>query len=102
VGSGSITLDDLVAGRPLGRGWLTDFLQRHRTRLEADAQLSAGFRALAGDPGAAVPGDVLAELLRQGLVRRGPAGTHPLRGRIYRRLLQTDDKAGAQRRTLFL
>jgi len=87
------TLDDLAAGAPLGPSLAADHLRQHRTRLAASPDLAQAFAVLAKDPAATVRADLLDALIRQGLVRQGEGGTHPLRYRLYERLLQPDPAA---------
>src|SRR6185436_12383843 len=92
------TLADLAAGAPLDRSLAADHLREHRTRLDASPELGQAFAALAKDPATPVDGKILDALIRQGLIRQGERGTHPVRYRLYERLLQPDPAAAPPRR----
>jgi hypothetical protein len=92
------TLAEFASGVPLGPSLITDHLREHRTRVDASSALAAAFAALAKNPSAAVEPEVLDALIRQGLVRQGVAGTHPVRYRLYERILLPDPSAVLARR----
>ena len=93
------TLDALASGAALGPSLAADHLREHRQRLDATPHLAAVFAALATDPAAGVDTSALDELLRQGLVRQGERGAHPIRYPIYERLLRPDtEQLGVRRR----
>jgi AAA-like domain/TIR domain len=97
-------LSALAAGPPPVPSLAADHLRQHRTRLAASPDLAQGFAALAANPAASVPSAVLDALIRQGLVRQGDKGTHPVRYRLYQRLLTADAEpapANRVRRRLF-
>ncbi|WP_437520600.1 AAA-like domain-containing protein [Sorangium sp. So ce726] len=96
------TLVDLASGAPLGRSLAADHLYEHRTRLNASPELGQAFASLAKDPATRVDGKTLDALIRQGLVQQGERGTHPVRYRIYERLLQTEPAVAPVRRRLRL
>ncbi|MFO0754963.1 MAG: AAA-like domain-containing protein [Byssovorax sp.] len=86
-------LDHLAAGAPLGPSLIAQTLREHRTRLDASPDLAAAFQALAESPAAPVKTELLDTLVRAGLVREGPNGTHPIRYRLFERLLHPDPEA---------
>ncbi len=92
------SLDELTSGEALGRSLAADHLREHRHRLDADPALGAALATLAEDPAAQVEAPVLDALLRQGLVRQGEHGTHPIRYPLYQRLLGPDPETLSMRR----
>jgi hypothetical protein len=90
---GHYTLDRLAAGDFLGPSLVARHLREHRTRLDASPELAAAFAALAASPDAVVKAELIDALVRQGLVREGSQGTHPVRYRLYERLLHPDPEA---------
>jgi hypothetical protein len=92
------SLDDLASGVPQGKSLAADHLREHRARLDASPELGQAFAALAKDPAARVDDKILGALIRQGLVRQGEHGTHPVRYGLYQRLLEPDPAAAPARR----
>ncbi len=84
------TIEDLARGAPLGPSLAADHLREHRQRLDGQPELAAAFADLARDPAVSVDATALDALLRQGLVRQGERGTHPVRYPLYERLLRRD------------
>lgn len=99
---GHCTLDRLAAGETPQQGLLADYLHRARSRLDADPALAAAFAALREDPAAVVPPAVADQLIRQGLVTRGPGGTHPVRYRLFERIAVADVATGPRKLRLFV
>src|SRR5262249_45109448 len=66
--------------------------------LDASPELAQAFADLATDPATPVKDKTLDALIRQGLVKQGERGTHPVRYRFYQRLLAPDPEASLPRR----
>jgi hypothetical protein len=81
------SLDDLEAGKPLGRSNIGDHVSRLRSYLDAVPALGASFANLAQEPAASVVSEILDELIRLGVVTQDAGGRHPIRYRLYERLL---------------
>ena len=82
------TIADLLRGASLGCSLIADYLQRDQVRLDAAPDLGETFSELAEHPDAEVPAEPLDELIRLGLVKQGPNGSHPLRYPLFARLLE--------------
>jgi len=95
---GRYTIDALTRGAALGPSLAADNLREHRQRLDAQPELAAAFARLAANPAARVDTNALDALLRQGLVRPGERGTHPIRYPLYERLLRPDTEPLSVRR----
>lgn len=85
---GCYTIDDLLRGASLGCSLIADYLQRDQVRLDAAPDLGETFSELVERPDAEVPPEPLDELIRLGLVKQGPNGSHPLRYPLFARLLE--------------
>jgi hypothetical protein len=81
------SLDDLAAGKSLGRSSIDDHLSRLRAYLDAMPALGAAFTSLAHNPSASVAPETLDDLIRLGVVTQDAGGQHPIRYRLYERLL---------------
>lgn len=98
VRNGRYRVDDLAARRSLGRSQLDNYLQRDRTRLAAAPALGKAFRSLVENPAAEVVPEVLDDLIRLGLVTQRSDGTHPVRYKLFERLLQQEAQASGPRK----
>ena len=85
---GRYSINDLLRGASLGCSLIADYLQRDQVRLDAAPDLGETLCELVGRPDAEVPAEPLDELIRLGLVKQGPNGSHPLRYPLFARLLE--------------
>jgi hypothetical protein len=92
------SLDELDAGKPLGRSNIGDHVSRLRSHLDAVPVLGASFSSLAQDPAAPVVSETLDELIRLGVVTQGAGGRHLIRYRLYERLLDKPAVVAAPRK----